>query len=73
MITISSPMQQDNIKELLSNYREGDVTFTFSKKEGIKLFFEVTGNPADAVIKAKELIKNTTWGKVLYFQAQVVS
>lgn len=39
MITISSPMQQDNIKELLSNYREGDVTFTFSKKEGIKLFF----------------------------------
>jgi hypothetical protein len=73
MITISSPMQQDNIKELLSNYKEDDVTFTFSKKEGIKLFFEVTGNPADAVIKAKELIKNTTWGKVLYFQAQVVS
>ncbi len=72
MITISSPMQQDNIKDLLSNYREGDVTFTFSKKEGIKLFFEVTGNPADAAIKAKDLIKNTTWGKILYFQAQAV-
>ncbi len=72
MITISSPMQQDHIKELLSNYREGDVTFTFCKKEGIKIFFEVTGNPADAVIKAKELIKNTTWGTVLYFQVQVV-
>lgn len=72
MIAISSPMQQDNIKELLSNYREGDVTFTFSKKEGIKLFFEVTGNPTDAAIKAKELIKNTTWGKILYFQAQAV-
>ena len=72
MITISSPMQQDNIKELLSNYREGDETFTFSKKEGIKLFFEVTGNPTDAAIKAKDLIKNTTWGKILYFQAQAV-
>ncbi len=71
MITISSPMQQDNIKELLSNYREGDVTFTFSKKEGIKLFFEFTGNPAEAAIKAKELIKNTTWGKVLYFQQYI--
>ncbi|MDR1550651.1 MAG: hypothetical protein LBT06_18975 [Hungatella sp.] len=72
MITISSPMQQENIKELLSGYNDGDVAFIFSRKEGIKLFFEVTGDSAEAAKKAKELIKSTTWGQVLYFQAQAV-
>ncbi|MFV0559095.1 MAG: hypothetical protein ACK5NA_00045 [Enterococcus sp.] len=72
MISIASAMQQDAIKELLENYNEGDFSYTFKEKQGIKLIFETTGIPEDAAKKAKELIKAQPWGTVLYFQSVAV-
>lgn len=73
MISIASAMQQDNIKELLENYNEDGLSFTFKEKQGIKLFFETTAEDQDAAAKkAKELIKAEPWGSVLYFQAVAV-
>lgn len=70
MIEISSAMQQDAIKELLDGKEVSGVTFNFEKKQGIKLFFNVNTDDADAAAKiAKEAIKEEAWGKVLYFQA----
>lgn len=72
MITIASAMQQEEIKKLLENYDGGDFTYTFTKKQGIKLFFEVTGDKEEAAKKAKEEIKAQPWGSVLFFQAVAV-
>ncbi|MBL1227896.1 hypothetical protein IW492_01450 [Enterococcus sp. BWB1-3] len=72
MIAISSAMQQDAIKELLEGYSEGDFTYTFKEKQGIKLIFEVTGDSEEAAAKAKQLIKGESWGNVLYFQSAAV-
>jgi hypothetical protein len=72
MITIASAMQQEEIKKLLESYDGGDFTYKFSKKQGIKLFFEVTGEPQEAAAKAKALIKEQSWGSVLFFQAAAV-
>lgn len=72
MIAISSAMQQDAIKELLEGYSEGDFTYTFKEKQGIKLIFEVTGDSEEAAVKAKQLIKGQSWGNVLYFQSAAV-
>lgn len=72
MITIASAMQQDSIKDLLEGYSEGDFTYTFKEKQGIKLVFDVTGDSSAAADKAKQLIKAESWGSVLYFQAAAV-
>lgn len=72
MITIASAMQQEEIKSLLENYDGGEFTYTFTKKQGIKLFFDVTGDPEAAAKKAKEEIKAQPWGSVLFFQALAV-
>ena len=69
MISISSAMQQDAIKELLEGYGEGDFTYSFKEKKGIKMFVEVTGDPEAAAAQAKALIKAQPWGSVLYFQS----
>lgn len=69
MISISSAMQQDAIKELLEGYSEGDFAYSFKEKKGIKMFFEVNGDSEAAAAKAKALIKAQPWGSVLYFQS----
>ena len=69
MIVVSSPMQQNEITELLTGYDGGDFTFHFKEKSGIRLFFEVTGDNREAARKARELIKATPWGAILYFQS----
>ena len=70
MIEISSAMQQDAIKALLDGKELDGVTFTFEKKQGIKLLFNISTDDVEAAAKvAKEAIKNEAWGKVLYFQA----
>lgn len=70
MIEISSAMQQDAIKELLDGKEVDGVTFSFEKKQGIKLLFTADSEDLEAAAKiAKEAIKNEAWGKVLYFQA----
>ncbi|WP_461198309.1 hypothetical protein [Enterococcus sp. N249-2] len=70
MISIASAMQQDAIKELLENYNEDGLSYSFKEKQGIKLLFTTTGKDTEAAAKkAKELIKAQPWGTVLYFQA----
>lgn len=73
MISIASAMQQDAIKELLENYNEDGMTFTFKEKQGIKLLFETTAEDKNAAAdKAKALIKAQPWGSILYFQSVAV-
>ena len=69
MITIASAMKQEEIKKILETYDEGDFTYTFKEKKGIKLAFDVTGDKEEAAKKAKEIIKAQPWGSVLFFQA----
>ena len=67
MISINTPLQNDNIIKLLENQ---DGQFTFVEKKGIKLLFETTIADKDAAAKlAREIIKKEPWGSVLYFQA----
>ena len=72
MISIASAMKQEEIITLLEAYQGENETFTFKEKNGIKLFFEVEGDPETAAQVAKQLIKEQPWGSVLYFQATVV-
>lgn len=70
MIAVSSAMQQDKIKELLEGYNEDGISFTFKEKQGIKLIFETTAEDKEAAAKlAKDMIKATPWGKILYLQS----
>lgn len=73
MIEISAAVHQDKIIELLNNYNENGIQFTFKEKKGINLYFETT---ADDVEKAsglvKSVIKKQPWGSVLYFRASAI-
>lgn len=69
MISIASAMQQEEIKNLLADYNEEGISYTFKEKKGIKLYFDVTGDAQQAAATAKQLIKAQPWGSVLYFQA----
>lgn len=70
MITVSSAMKQKEITEVLESF-EGDCSFLFEKKQGIRLIFKVTGDDKEAAKLAKELIKSQPWGSILYFQVVV--
>lgn len=66
-LVIRAPMKGDEICSLLDGYSKDGVKFSFEKKEGITLTFDVQGeNTANACAAAKEAIKATAWGKVLY-------
>lgn len=69
MISIASAMQQEEIKNLLADYNEEGISYTFKEKKGIKLYFDVTGDAQQAAATAKQLIKAQPWGSILYFQA----
>lgn len=70
-IFINSPLMSDKIIALLNGYKENGIEFRFVKKLGIKLEFEVSGiEPQEACTLAKNLIKNTEFGKVLYFNVE---
>lgn len=69
MITISSPIKQDFIIELLDGKTFDEVTFKYESKSGINLMFNVdTEDIENAIAIAKREIKATEIGKVLYFQ-----
>lgn len=71
MITISSPIKQDFIIELLDGKTYNDITFTFKGKSGMNLSFEVNTDDKDSAIAvAKKTIKSTEVGAVLYFQVK---
>ncbi len=61
MISIASAMKQEEIITLLEAYQGENETFTFKEKNGIKLFFEVEGDPETAAQVAKQLIKEQPW------------
>ena len=68
MIIVNSAMQQDNIKTLLESLSEDEIKYTFKEKKGIQLIFETTAEDKEKAAKlAKDAIKNTDWGRVLYF------
>ncbi|EPH60913.1 hypothetical protein D931_02904 [Enterococcus faecium 13.SD.W.09] len=68
MIIVNSAMQQDNIKALLESLTEGEIKYTFKEKKGIQLIFETTAEDKEKAAKlAKDAIKITDWGRVLYF------
>jgi hypothetical protein len=72
-IIINAPIMNDKIINLLSEYKENGVEFNFIKKTGIKLEFEVSnidGQSASSL--AKSLIRESDFGKVLYFSVEVV-
>jgi len=69
MIKVNSAMQQEKIIDLLNDFDEEGITFTYSKKQGISLFFETNAEDLEKAAKlAKSTITGQTWGSVLYFQ-----
>lgn len=68
MITVTSPIQQEFIIELLDGKTYEGITYTFNSKKGrMKLVFDTEGE-GDAAGAAKRAIKATDTGAVLYFQ-----
>lgn len=69
MFYIQSPMKRDFFIELLNGQTIDEVTFNLEKEEGMKLFFSYEGdvNLDRAIRIAKDYIKTTDYGKVLYY------
>jgi len=69
MFYIQSPMKRDFFIELLNGQTIDEVTFNLEKEEGMKLFFSYEGdvNLDRAIRVAKDHIKTTDYGKVLYY------
>jgi len=58
------------IIELLNNYNEEGIQFSFKEKKGINLYFETTANDLEQAAKlAKNAIKSQPWGSVLYLRS----
>ena len=72
MIVLNAPVQQDKIIETLTSFNEEGISYEFVEKKGIKLYFKsATDDQEAAAKKAKEIIKGTPYGGVLYFQVTV--
>jgi predicted nucleotidyltransferase len=68
IISVNTPLKNKEIQELLEEYSDRGIKFTFINKTGIKMMFEVTGTDVDGAINiAKKIIKDTEWGKAIYF------
>lgn len=69
MIIVNCGLKQDDIVKIVENIEvENRKVFKYIKKEGLKLFFECSlENQKNAALIAKQSIKNTELGKVLYF------
>lgn len=69
MIYISSGVSQDFIIDLLEKSEVDGITFKYEGKKGIKMSFSVNTEDLDhAMAVAKQTIKATQVGSVLYFQ-----
>lgn len=69
MITISCAMKQEFIIELLDGKMIDGITFKYEGKSGINLKFSCDSEDKESAIKtAKQAIKATEIGSVLYFQ-----
>lgn len=73
-IMVQTPLKNREIQELLDGKEIGGTSFAFVEKKGIALVFEVSGTDSDsACTVAKQAIKGTDWGKILYFSVTEVS
>ena len=71
MITISSAIKQDFIIELLDGKTYNGITYKYEGKTGINLNFSIDPEDKDsAIAAAKQAIKATEIGSVLYFQVK---
>lgn len=67
-VVVQTPLKHEEIKGLLEHASRENIRFKFIEKVGVKLIFEVFGTEEkNSCNIAKELIKETDWGKVLYF------
>ncbi|EUJ30656.1 hypothetical protein MFLO_10358 [Listeria floridensis FSL S10-1187] len=72
MIIINCPMKRDYITELLEAHDQDGVTFKKVKEAGMKMSFETNIDDEEKAARiAKETIKATEIGSVLYFQVTV--
>jgi len=72
-IYVSTALKAKEITGLLTSYGEGGVSFTFIKKTGLKMEFEVAGiEGAAAIDLVKKLIRGTDYGPALYFSVSEV-
>lgn len=65
-IIIRSPLKADDIKNLLDGNEFSGIKYIFTEKKGMEMHFDVEGE-GDCVNVAKDAIKATDYGKVLYF------
>ena len=67
-ILVRAPLKADDIKQLLDGNSYDGYTFSFVKKTGIDMEFEITGEgPKDPVDVVKSTIRGTDYGSALYF------
>lgn len=70
MIEISAGVYHDKIIELLNNYNEDGIKFSFKEKKGLHLYFETNTEDLEKASKlARSAIKKQRWGSVLFFQS----
>lgn len=69
MITVSCPIKQEFVIEVLDGKTIDGIKYTFEGKSGINLKFSISPeNKEEAIAIAKKTIKATEVGSVLYFQ-----
>lgn len=68
MIYISCGLNQDFVIDLLEHF-DGEIHYKYESKKGIKLAFSVDTEDIDkAIATAKQAIKATEIGSVMFFQ-----
>ncbi|WP_239253643.1 hypothetical protein [Listeria ilorinensis] len=72
MIIVNCPMKRDYVTDLLEKHDQDGITFKKVAEQGMKLSFETNIEDEEKAAKvAKEAIKATEIGAVLYFQVSV--
>ncbi len=72
MVIITSPSFKDYIVETLEKY-QGEVTFTHVETQGMNIKFKCSKEEEASAALAKQVIKASEKGSVLYFQAKFVN
>lgn len=69
MIIVNCALRQDDVIGIVENIQvENDKVFKFLKKQGLQIYFECTlEDEQKAAAIAKQAIKDTEVGKVLFF------
>jgi len=73
MIIFNAPIKREFIINLLEEANLDGITYQLVSQKGMELSFKTNAESEIlAMKKAKELVKSTEIGSVLYFQAKVV-